>query len=192
MRTSRAKSQPMFPDLFQWSAQFAQDARIWVTHTAQAHPLWCFPIAFSVAFAESFVGLSILVPGFAILVALGGVIGATDIGLLPAVAGAVLGALCGDIIAWGLGLRFHHQILHMWPFRKFEAELEKALHFFHRRGLWAVFFGRFLGPFRATVPLVAGMSEMEFRRFMAVSIPSAIIWAFAILGFPAIAARFAL
>ena len=55
-----------------------------------------------------------------------------------------------------------------------------------------MFFGRFLGPFRATVPLVAGMSEMEFRRFMAVSIPSAIIWAFAILGFPAIAARFAL
>ena len=38
----------------------------------------------------------------------------------------------------------------------------------------------------------AGMSDMEFRRFMAVSIPSAIIWAFALLGFPAFAARFAL
>ena len=192
MRTSRAKSQRMFPDFLHWSAQFAQDARIWVTQIAQAHPLWCFPIAFFVAFAESFVGLSILVPGFAILVALGGVIGASDIGLFPAIAGAVLGALSGDVIAWGLGLRFHHQILHMWPFRKFEAELEKALHFFHRRGLWAVFFGRFLGPLRATVPLVAGMSEMEFRRFIAVSIPSAIVWACAILGFAAFAARFAL
>jgi len=98
MRTSRAKFQRMFPDFLHWSAQFAQDARIWVTQIAQAHPLWCFPIAFFVAFAESFVGLSILVPGFAILVALGGVIGASDIGLFPAIAGAVLGALSGDVI----------------------------------------------------------------------------------------------
>jgi len=70
-----------------------RNARIWVTQIAQAHPLWCFPIAFFVAFAESFVGLSILVPGFAILVALGGVIGASDIGLFPAIAGAVSGRL---------------------------------------------------------------------------------------------------
>ena len=182
----------MFSDLFQWSAQFAQDARIWVTQVAQAYPLWCFPIAFFVAFAESFVGLSVLVPGFAILVALGGVIGASDIGVFPAITGAVLGALCGDVISWGLGLRYHHRILHIRPFREFEPQLEKALYFFHRWGLWAVFFGRFLGPFRATVPLVAGMSEMEFRRFMAASIASAIIWAFALLGFPAFAARFAL
>ena len=89
----------MFPDLFQWSAQFALDARIWVTQTAQAYPLWCFPIAFVVAFAESFAGLSVLIPGFAILVALGGVIGASDIGLFPAITGAVLGAWCGDIIS---------------------------------------------------------------------------------------------
>ena len=104
----------------------------------------------------------------------------------------MLGALCGDVISWGLGLRYHHQILHLWPFRKYEARLERALHFFHRWGAWAVFFGRFLGPFRATVPLVAGMSELEFRRFMAASIASAILWAFGLLAFPAYVAQFAL
>ena len=167
----------MLPDILQWSSQFAQDARVWVTETAQANPHWCFPIAFIVAFTESFVGLSVLIPGFAILVALGGVIGASDIGIFPAIAGAVLGALCGDVISWGLGLRYHHQILHVWPFRKFEAQLEKALHFFHRWGAWAVFIGRFLGPFRATVPLVAGMAELEFMPFMLANISSALIWA---------------
>lgn len=119
-------------------------------------------------------------------------IAASDIGLFPAIAGAVLGALCGDVISWGLGLRYHHQILHLWPFRKYEARLERALHFFHRWGAWAVFFGRFLGPFRATVPLVAGMSELEFRRFMAASIASAILWAFGLLAFPAYVAQFSL
>lgn len=180
----------MLHDILQWFAQFASDARIWVTQTAQAHPLWCFPIAFAVAFTESFVGLSFIIPGFAILVALGGVIGASGIGLFPAWAGAVLGALCADLISWGLGLRYHHQILHVWPFRKFEAQLEKALHFFHRWGAWAVFFGRFLGPFRATVPLVAGMSELELRRFMAASIASAVIWAYLLLAFPAFVTQF--
>ena len=62
-------SDTVLADIFQWFAQFASDARIWVTQTAQAHPLWCFPIAFAVAFTESFVGLSFIIPGFAVLVA---------------------------------------------------------------------------------------------------------------------------
>jgi len=173
----------VFTDLLHW---FVHDARIWVTDTARAHPYWCFPIAFGVAFSESFAGISVLVPGFALLIALGGVIGATDIGLWPAVSGAMLGAVCGDGISWWLGRHYHHQILHLRPFRKFEAQIEKALHFFHRWGAWAVFFGRFLGPLRATVPLVAGMSELEFRPFMIASVTSALIWAYALLAFPAL------
>lgn len=173
----------VFTDLLHW---FVNDARLWVTDTARAHPYWCFPIAFGVAFSESFAGISVLVPGFALLIALGGVIGATDIGLWPAVSGAMLGAVCGDGISWWLGRHYHHQILHLWPFRKFEAQIEKALHFFHRWGAWAVFFGRFLGPLRATVPLVAGMSELEFRPFLIASVTSALIWAYALLAFPAL------
>lgn len=153
----------MFTDLLHW---FVHDARIWVTDTARTYPYWCFPIAFGVAFSESFAGISVLVPGFALLLG--------------------LGAVCGDWISWWLGRHYHHQILHVWPFRKFEAQIEKALHFFHRWGAWAVFFGRFLGPLRASVPLVAGMSELEFRPFMIASVISALIWAYALLAFPAL------
>ena len=176
----------MFTDLLHW---FVHDARIWVTESARAHPIWCFPIAFGIAFSESFAGVSVLIPGFALLLALGGVIGASDIGLLPALLGAALGAVGGDWISWWLGRRYHHQILHVWPFRSFEAQIEKALHFFHRWGAWAVFFGRFLGPFRATLPLVAGMSKLEFRPFMIASLSSALIWATALLAFPALVTR---
>lgn len=169
---------------------FTNEARIWVTATAQAHPHWVFPIAFAVAFTESFAGLSVLIPGFALLIALGGVVGVSGLGLLPAWSGAVLGAVAGDWISWWLGVRYHHQILHLWPFRKFEAQLEKALHFFHRWGAWAVFFGRFLGPLRATVPLVAGMSALGFRPFMIANIASAMIWAYFLLAPGEILQRF--
>ena len=151
------------------------------------HP--AFPSRLASLFSESFAGVSDLIPGFALLLALGGVIGASDSGLLPALLGAALGAVGGDWISWWLGRRYHHQILHVWPFRRFEAQIEKALHFFHRWGAWAVFFGRFLGPFRATVPLVAGMSKLEFRPFMIASLSSALIWATALLAFPALVTR---
>lgn len=173
----------VFTDLLHW---FVHDVRIWATDAARTHPYWCFPIAFGIAFSESFAGISFLVPGFALLLALGGVIGASDIGLLPALSGAVLGAVGGDWISWWLGQRYHHHILHVWPFRKFEAQIEKGLLFFRRWGAWAVFFGRFLGPFRATVPLVAGMSKLPFRPFIVANLASALIWATALLAFPAL------
>jgi membrane protein DedA with SNARE-associated domain len=158
-----------------------------VTATAQTYPLWCFPIAFLVAFSESFVGLSFIIPGTTLLVALGGVIGASNIGLFPAWSGAVLGSILGDWISWWLGYHYHRQILNVWPFRKFEARIEKALHFFHRWGTAGIFIGRFMGPFRATVPLVAGMSALEFWPFQIANAASAVVWAYVLLAFPAVA-----
>jgi membrane protein DedA with SNARE-associated domain len=177
----------LFPQFFHW---LFHDVRDWVTHAAQLHPYWCFPIAFAIAFSESFVGVSFIVPGTILLLSLGGVIGATHIGLFPAVAGAVLGSVLGDWISWWIGFHYHHKIVHFALFRRFEDQIEKGLHFFHRWGTWAIFIGRFMGPFRATVPLVAGMSELEFRPFMIANTTSAVIWGYGILAFPALFARY--
>jgi len=163
---------------FHW---FVHDLTPWVTGVAQAHPIWCLPIAFVVAFSESFVGVSFIIPGTFLLITLGAVIGASHISVVPAWAGAVVGSVLGDWISFWIGFHYHHQILHIWPFRHYEAQMEKGLHFFHRFGTWAIFLGRFLGPFRATVPLVAGMSELEFWPFQIANTASAILWAFALL-----------
>ena len=177
----------MILDFFHW---FVGDARAWITMTAHTHPYWVFPIAFAIAFSESFVGVSFIVPGTILLLSLGGVIGATHIGLFPAVAGAIIGSVLGDWISWWIGFHYHHKIVHFALFRRFEAQIENGLHFFHRWGTWAIFIGRFMGPFRATVPLVAGMSELEFWPFMIANATSAVIWAVALLAFPALAAHY--
>lgn len=167
--------------MLQFLHGFAGEARAWITDTARSHPYWAFPIAFTVAFSESFVGLSFVVPGTILLVTLGGVISAAHISLFPAWLGAVLGSILGDWISWWIGFHYHHKIVHSWVFRRFEEEIEKALHLFHRWGSWAIFIGRFMGPLRATVPLVAGMSELEFWPFMIANALSALIWAYALL-----------
>jgi membrane protein DedA with SNARE-associated domain len=164
--------------IFHW---FTHDARDWVTITAQAHPYWVFPIAFVIAFSESFVGVSFIIPGTILLVTLGGVIGASHISLFPAWLGAVLGSVLGDYISWWIGFHYHHKIVHSWIFRRFEEQIEKALQLFHKWGTWAIFIGRFMGPLRATVPLVAGMSELEFWPFMIANTGSALLWAYVLL-----------
>jgi membrane protein DedA with SNARE-associated domain len=53
--------------------------------------------------------------------------------------------------------------------------------FTRRFGVWAIFIGRFFGPARAVVPLVAGIFEMPRVPFQAANIASAMVWAFALL-----------
>jgi membrane protein DedA with SNARE-associated domain len=45
----------------------------------------------------------------------------------------------------------------------------------------AVFVGRFLGPFRAIVPIAAGPQAMPWPKFQISNVVSAILWAAGIL-----------
>ena len=49
--------------------------------------------------------------------------------------------------------------------------------FFNRWGTLAVFFARFVPPFRAFVPVIAGALAMSPLRFFSVNIPAVLLWA---------------
>jgi membrane protein DedA with SNARE-associated domain len=44
-----------------------------------------------------------------------------------------------------------------------------------------IFIGRFSGPLRASVPLVAGIFEMPYWRFQFANVTSALVWAAVLL-----------
>jgi len=64
-----------------------------------------------------------------------------------------------------------------WPFRSHPQLLESGETFFKRYGIMSVFIGRFIGPVRALVPIVAGMLDMQPLRYILVSIMASILWA---------------
>lgn len=161
------------------------DAFLFVQDMARAHPLWCFPIAAAIAFSESFVGVSALIPGTVLLLTMAGVIEATGIPVLPGIAGAFAGSILGDWICYAIGIKYHNQIMHLWPFRHFTAQIGKGFDFFRRWEVWAVFIGRFTGPFRSIVPLVAGMSQVRFWHFQIPNMAATLVWATALFMFPA-------
>lgn len=165
---------------FAWIAEAAD----WLLAFARHHPESAFVIAFVVSFGESFAGLSFLVPGTTILVALGALLRAMDVdlwGFFPIWAAAAVGAILGDWISYWIGHRYKEHVLSAWPISHYREQMDGALRLFGRWGVWAIFFGRFTGPLRATVPLVAGISQMKFWPFQIANVTSALIWSASLL-----------
>jgi membrane protein DedA with SNARE-associated domain len=143
----------------------------------RAHPDWAALIIGIVAFGESFVFLSLLFPGTAILIASGTLVEAGILNpFLPVLAG-ILGAVLGDAMSFWLGQKFGPQLWNVWPFRYHPQRLESGIIFFERYGTASVFIGRFFGPLRAVIPLAAGILHMPTQRFYIANVLSAIIWA---------------
>lgn len=157
-----------------------------IVHTTieliKLHAAWAMPILFIVSFGESFVGLSLLFPGTTIMV-IAGTLARSPLnphGILdvwPLLAGAISGAVLGDAISFWLGRRFGHLVEKHWYFVRHPDLLKSGYAFFDRWGIASVFIGRFFGPIRAVIPLVAGIMEMSWRQFWFANIGSAIVWA---------------
>lgn len=145
------------------------------------HGEWTFPIMFVTAFGESFVFVSLLFPGTAIMVAAGLLIPGGTVQLFPLLSGAILGAVLGDAVSWWLGKRYGHLLEQRWPLKRHPELLAQGQAFFQRFGVASVFVGRFFGPLRATIPLLAGIGKMHPLAFWLSNICSAVIWAPALL-----------
>ena len=143
----------------------------------QEHPAWAGPVVFLLAFCESFAFISLVVPATAILLAVGGLIAAARFDFGPIWLAAVLGAIVGDWLAFELAYRFKQQILAVWPFSRYAELVARGVRFFQRWGMVAVFCGRFFGPFRAIVPIAAGIHAMPRLKFQVANVASALVWA---------------
>jgi len=141
------------------------------------HPHWAGALAFATAMAESVAVVGIFVPGTAILIALGAVIGLGELPLWPVLVWATLGAVAGDGVSYWIGHRYKDQIRTSWPLRERPQLFEKAEAFFHRFGVMSVAIGRFVPGVRAMIPVVAGAVGMPPLRFYIVNILSALVWA---------------
>ncbi|MSP88648.1 MAG: DedA family protein [Alphaproteobacteria bacterium] len=141
------------------------------------HRAWAGPIAFALAFGESLAFIGILVPATAALVVVGVLIGQGLLDFWVMALWAIPGAALGDWISYWIGRKFDCAIARVWPFAHHPELLEAGHRFFARWGAASVFLGRFLGPVRATIPLIAGMMDMPRIPFQIANWTSACIWA---------------
>ena len=143
------------------------------------HPNIAGFFTFLVVFLEAMAIVGVIIPGSITMTAIGTLIGSNVIPAGSIFVWAIAGAILGDFLSYWLGVHFQNRLHRIWPFKKNPELLRKSENFFARHGGKSVFIGRFIGPMRAMVPMVAGMLKMPFVRFVIAAIPSASVWAIA-------------
>jgi membrane protein DedA with SNARE-associated domain len=146
-----------------------------------AHPELAAVLIGLTAFGESFAFISFFIPGTTILVASGALVQQGVLNPFYAVSAAAIGAILGDAISYWIGLKCGKALHRYWPFNRHPKALERGERFFQQYGWPSIFIGRFFGPLRAFVPLVAGTCKMPALPFYIANIVSALIWAPALL-----------
>ena len=156
-----------------------------VQEFVRAHPNWASAIVFILAFGESLAFVSLVLPFWAMLVGIGAIVAAANpLIFWSIVTSAATGAALSDWLSYWLGYHYHEQIQKMWPLKNHPKLIENGRAFFKRWGVWAIVLGRFSGPLRASVPLVAGIFEMPYWRFQFANFASAFVWAAMLLSAP--------
>jgi membrane protein DedA with SNARE-associated domain len=152
-----------------------------VVEFVRAHGAWAAPVVFVLAFGESLAFISLLLPAWAALLGIGVLISSGELNFWPIWAAAAIGAALGDWLSYWIGIKIGPPVFHVWPLSRHPDLLPKGEAFVKRWGALGIFIGRFFGPLRASVPLVAGIFHMPFWPFQAANFSSAFVWAAVLL-----------
>ncbi len=142
-----------------------------------SHTRWLGLAIFLIAMVESLAVAGLLVPGVLLLFAAAALAGGGGLSLLATLGWAFAGAVCGDMLSFALGRWFHQDIRQLRLFARHPHWLDRGESFFRRYGTYSIVLGRFIGPIRPIIPLIAGMFDMPVWRFVLVNVLSALAWA---------------
>jgi membrane protein DedA with SNARE-associated domain len=146
-------------------------------HLIQTHAEWAWFIIFLIALIESLAIIGFIMPGWIILVGVGTLIAHHSLSFYPILLSAYCGAVLGEYLSYWVGFHYHENILQWSLLKKHTQSLEKARIFFEKYGVAGLFFGRFIGPLRAIMPLLVGILQMKKKTFIWVNLFSGVFWA---------------
>jgi len=148
-----------------------------MTHFFTHHGL---PLLFAVVMIESF---GIPLPGETALIAFGVLAAQGHYSIASVIAIAAAGAIVGDNLGyWLIGRLGGRALFRRWRWLNQYSDrvLPRAESLMARHGGKTVFFGRFVSILRYTVAWVAGLSRMEWWRFLFWNAAGGIAWATAV------------
>ena len=143
----------------------------------QAHQGWVAFAIFIISFVESLAIAGVIVPGVMLLFMVAAVAGGGALSIEASLIWAFFGAVSGDGLSFFLGRYFNESIASVWPVSRYPKLLDSGRDFFEKHGGKSVLIGRFVGPIRPILPMIAGMLHMSPRKFFLFNVVSAIGWA---------------
>jgi membrane protein DedA with SNARE-associated domain len=128
-------------------------------------------------------------PAWAALVGIGVLISTGGLNFWPIWVAGAIGAALGDWLSYWIGVKLGRPVAHVWPLSRHPTLIPMGEAFVKRWGVLAIFIGRFFGPLRASVPLVAGIFAMPYWSFQFANFASAFLWAGVLLTIGDVAAK---
>jgi undecaprenyl-diphosphatase len=152
-----------------------------ITGWLTVNPQWLAVAVFVVACIECVAIVGLIVPGIVLLFAIAVLAGSGALSLGETLLLGLLGGLLGDLVSYFLGRHFHQNIRRLPALRHHPEWMSAAESYFQRYGIASLLVGRFIGPLRPMLPMIAGMCDMPFPRFAVVSLVAASGWTVAYL-----------
>src|ERR1700690_589623 len=127
-------------------------------------------------FGEAALLIGFVLPGETAVLIAGVVASQGHVNVEVIAALVVVAAITGDSVGYFVGHRWGESLMQLPILRQRRAALDRALEGLRRRGPIYVFIGRFTAFLRAVMPGLAGMSRMNYRRFLIANALGGIIW----------------
>jgi membrane protein DedA with SNARE-associated domain len=144
-------------------------------HFVDTHEQWALVIMFVLLTLESF-GLPL--PGETALVACAVLASQGKLSIAWVIVVGVSAAIVGDNLGYWTARRGGRPLLerNRWTREYAEKYLPRGERFFARHGGKAVFLGRFVAVLRVTAAWIAGLSHMQWWRFLGWNAAGGIVW----------------
>ncbi|MGD0462392.1 MAG: VTT domain-containing protein [Tepidisphaeraceae bacterium] len=146
---------------------------------ASAHQVGVYILLAVIVFCETGLVVWPFLPGDSLLFAVGALAAAvgSPISLPGVIVLLCLAANCGDVLNYSIGRRLGPKLFSRessWLLNK--RHLEEAHRFYEKHGRKTIILARFVPIIRTFAPLVAGIGQMPFARFIGFSISGGILW----------------
>ena len=147
-----------------------------ITSLINHYPSLKYIFPFLVSFIESLAVIGTFIPGSFTMTIIGMMIGNSYLPYYTTIFILIIGAFIGDLLSYWIGFLFKDRII------SFLIKIDKKHIFFYIKNLFSkygssgIIIGRFFGPVRSFISLIAGIFSFPKKKFVIFSLISSIFW----------------
>ena len=139
--------------------------------------IWVYGILFAIIFLETGVVFTPFLPGDSLLFVAGTLAAAGELNVHAFVVLLICAAILGDSVNFSIGRFLGPRLFRSGNSRFLKQEyLDRTHQYFERHGGKTIVIARFVPIIRTYAPFVAGLGQMDYRRFLAFNVSGAILW----------------
>ena len=143
----------------------------------QGYGIWIYAILFAIIFLETGLVVTPFLPGDSLLFVAGALaaVGILNIWWLGVL--FIAAAIIGDTVNYWIGHHFNKKILEKGKIRFVKKKhLDEAYSFYEKHGGKTIIIARFFAIVRTFAPFVAGITRMEYKKFLSYNVVGGVLW----------------